>query len=83
VDKALLLGKGRAKTHGVRIWEVPPFANKRKGWVTLTFAGVKGGPPAELGIQGVEGAEDGLCLLSESLGVWCCIVPRFHIQISQ
>jgi hypothetical protein len=34
VDKALLLGKARAKSHGVRIWEVPPFANNAKGWGT-------------------------------------------------
>jgi hypothetical protein len=30
VDKALLPEKARAKSHGVRIWAVPPFANHAK-----------------------------------------------------
>src|SRR3954453_10291777 len=44
------------------------------------------GGSAELGIQGVAGAEEAgyrLRCVAEFLGPWCCIVPKFHIQISQ
>jgi hypothetical protein len=47
VDKALLPGKARAKSRGVRIWEVPPFANNAKDGPPA-FAEVKGGPLAPL-----------------------------------